>query len=515
MLKFFFNNRKPHWILAILAILVSSVFAQDEVPDVNYWRLQEIKDQFQSWETEYPDLCHQMILGQSGLKENIPMIRISDNATMDESEPSLYFQGALHSNEPNGTTAIMKSIAALLEGYGVDAAVTARVDSLALYFVPILNVDGHNHVFSGSLSWKDWRKTLRDNNGNGIIDFPGDGVDLNRNWDWNWDIYGGDDPESVKYKGPYPFSESEALAVRDFMQSEKPVVVVDYHSPVTIAYRKCIFWPWRDPVNGQNGPDADVARDIACLWAGATIDLAGTAYNNLMGYTTLPKVQNWVYGKLGILAYTMEISDQCWWSGADVDTIGVRVARGSEVLLDRVLYGPGIRGTVTNFADGNPLVAEVIINEMHSDSLGVRLTDADYGSFYRLTRSGDFTVSVHCAGFESQEKSVKVCDGWQQLDFSLHEDVSAAGSIETINWFRTTQVIGSQRGLMLDLPSGLPDATVELFDLRGRRVGILGQNLPSGHSHELMLPQAISGGMYLVRIKAGNRVQTGRVTVVP
>ena len=67
---------------------------------------------------------------------------------------------------------------------------------------------------------------------------------------------------------------------------------------------------------------------------------------------------------------------------------------------------------------------------------------------------------------------------------------------------------------MLDMPAGGPAATVELFDLRGRRVGLLGTGLEAGRSHEMQLPQRISGGVYLVRVIAGQQQQTGRVTIV-
>ncbi len=503
-------------LFAILlgVFLFSSITASATEPDPNYWRLADIQDQFDIWEAEYPDIFHQMIIGTSGLREDIPMVRISDNAAFSEAEPRMLFHGALHANEPNGTTAIMKTIEALLVGYNHDPAVTARVDSLELFYVPILNVDGHNHVFSGGMSWADWRKTMRDNNGNGEPDFPYDGVDLNRNWDWNWDAYDEEDPSSLKYKGPYPFSEPEIMAVRDFILEQRPVVVVDYHSPVTISWRNYIFWPWMDTGGGGMGPDAAVSEDVAELWAGATLNEDGNHYNEIYAYSTLPKEQCWVYGRTGILAYIMEISDHCWWSGADVDTIGARVARGSNALVDRVIDGPGIRGQIRSLASGQPIVAEVKINQMHSDSVGPRLTEAGCGMYYRLTTAGSYTVTVSCEGYNPQTKSVTVADGWQQLDFDLEPNMSGVGPAVESSWLVTSHMPGSDHSIRLEMPAGLPAATVELFDLRGHRVGVLGHGLEAGRGHELDLPKHISGGVYLVRVVAGNQQQTGRVVIV-
>ncbi len=507
-----FRSRLFAILLGVL--ILCSIAASATEPDPHYWRLADIQAQFDIWEAQYPDIFHQTTIGTSGRRVDIPMVRISDNAAISEAEPRMLFHGALHSNEPNGTTAIMKSMEALLLGYGKNPATTARVDSLEIFFVPILNVDGHHHVFSGDVAWADWRKTLRDNNQNGEVDFPADGVDLNRNWDWNWDEYDEDNSSSLKYKGPFPFSEPEIAAVRDFILQQRPVVVVDYHSPVTISWRSYIFWPWVDNGGGGMGPDAAVSEDVAELWAGATLNEDGNPYHDIYAYSTLPKEQCWVYGRTGILAYIMEISDHCWWSGAQVDTVGARVARGSNALVDRVLEGPGIRGQVRDEGTGEALVAEVKIDEMHSDLVGPRLTEAGHGMYHRLTTAGSYTVTASCEGYFPQTQCVSVASSWEQLDFDLVASTSGVGPAIEYPWLATAHVLGSDHSVRLEMPAGLPSATVELFDLRGHRVGILGGDLESGRTHDLKLPDQISGGVYLVRVVAGDQRQTGRVTVV-
>jgi len=506
------SNRLFVMLLSVVLATFSNASATQ--PDPHYWRLADIEAQFDIWEAEYPEIFHQSIIGTTGMRQNIPMVCISDNAAVSEAEPRLLYHGALHANEPNGTTAIMKTIESLLLGYNNDPEVTARVDGLEQFFVPILNVDGHNHVFSGGVSWEDWRKTMRDNNSNAQPDFPGDGVDLNRNWDWNWDEYGETDPASLKYKGPFPFSEPEIAAVRNFVYDQRPVVVVDYHSPVTISWRSYIFWPWFDTGGSGMGPDAAVAEQVAGLWASATLNENGNPYHKIYAYSTLPKEQCWIYGRTGILAFIMEISDHCWWSGATVDTIGTRVARGSTALMDRVLEGPGICGRVYDQQSGEPLVAEVIIEQMHNDSMGKRLTEDSHGMYHRLTTSGSYTVRTSCLGYFSETKNVTVATTWQQLDFALVADVSGVQPAAELPWLQTTHPLGSDQSVRLMLPGGMPSATVDLFDLRGHRVGVLGRGLEAGQSHEMKLPGNISGGVYLVRVVSGNQQQSRRITII-
>ncbi|MCP4293007.1 MAG: T9SS type A sorting domain-containing protein [bacterium] len=499
--------------LTLVILLVSiAPFVQADEPDPNYWRLDEIQAQFDIWEAEYPDIFHPSVLGQTGNRLEIPMVTICNQEPGSNDDPRMLFHGALHTNEANGTTAIMASLEMLLTGYGVDPKMTARVDSLEVTYVPILNVDSHLYSFSGGVNWFDWRKTMRDNNSNGQPDFPDDGVDLNRNWDWNWDAYENDQPADLKYKGPYPFSEPEIMAVRDWVLRERPVVVVDYHSPVTISWRKYIFWPWMDTAGGGMGPDHNVSDDVAELWAAATIDENGNQYNEIYAYSTLPKEQNWIYANTGILSFIMEISDHCWWSGAMVDTIGTRVARGGNALLDRVVDGPGLRGVVTDASTGEPLVAEVKIDQMHQDTVGPRLTEENHGAYHRLTRSGTYTVTASCDGYESQTQSVSVSNSWETLDFALESPLSSVAPGRDLSWLRTGNSNGDVR---LEVPAGLPAATVELFDLRGHRVGVLGENMASGQAYDLQFPNRLAGGVYLVRVRAGQQEQTQRVVFVP
>jgi len=505
-----------------LTITYSTAIRADE-PDPHYWRLAEIQDAFAAWQIEHPDIFHFQSLGQSGEGLDIPMARISDNAAQNEAEPCLVFHAAQHANECNGTGAIMKTIATLLDGYGVDPAITERVDGLEMWFVPVLNPDGHGYVFSGASHWEDWRKTTRDNNENDQVDFPDDGVDMNRNWDWYWHEYNQPDPASQKYKGPFPWSEPEVGALRDFVLAERPLIVVDYHSPVTIAWTNYIFWPWLSQHGGGMSPDSGVASDIAEEWASQTQNEHGNSYNAIFAYDTLPKEQCWIYGRTGILTFVMEIATECWWHGATVDSIAVRVARGSVYLQNRALAGPGIRGVVTDAVTGDPLQAEVQIAEMHQDAIGPRLTEAAFGQYHRLTLPGQYTVQASLRNYVTETVSVTVgADGWEVADFSLMPEATAVEEMEEVAavsatqpWLRLRNPLQGGQAFDLELPTDLPPATVALFDLRGRRIAVLGENLAADRRHQLHLPRQLAAGVYLLRATAGARQEVGRIVILP
>ena len=100
--------------------------------------------------------------------------------------------------------------------------------------IPVLNPDGLNKVVG-----KDGRFTKADVSSSEVVRVSGrfntNNVDLNRNFDCKWQ------PTSnwrgnVVSAGTAPFSEPEAIALRDFIQTTKPVAVVFWHSQSNAVY---------------------------------------------------------------------------------------------------------------------------------------------------------------------------------------------------------------------------------------------------------------------------------------
>ncbi len=80
------------------------------------------------------------------------------------------------------------------------------------------------------------------------------GVDLNRNYDFKFaldDIGSSNDPCSEDYRGPYAFSEPETVAVRDFVEKKKDMIVMalNFH-----AYGNLFIYPFnydKSPANNE------------------------------------------------------------------------------------------------------------------------------------------------------------------------------------------------------------------------------------------------------------------------
>ena len=151
-----------------------------------------------------------------------------------------------------------------------------------------------------------WRKTLRDNNNDGIFGNPGDGVDPNRNYPTAWGL----DPEGASntpsgetYRGPFPLSEPENLAYDRLARKLTPEAIINYHSAAQL-----LLYPFgyiTDVSSDDNpwfvaltGTDGDAAVDPYISQRSSDL------------YVTNGETTDHVYNKYRTMAWTPEL-DEC------------------------------------------------------------------------------------------------------------------------------------------------------------------------------------------------------------
>ncbi|MFC1573386.1 M14 family zinc carboxypeptidase [Candidatus Eisenbacteria bacterium] len=488
-------------------------------PDERYYEYEEVLTLFDTYAATYPDIFHREIIGYSGV-ENEPIwaAKISDNASVHEPEARLFIHAAQHANECNGTGAVMYMIDRLLTRYGVQSYYTDMVDNLEMWFVPVVNIDGHRKVFEGEPNWDWWRKTKRDNDENGEYTFPEDGVDTNRNWNFKWARYDSTNYWSSRYKGPYPFSEACVVAIRDLILRERPVFVMDLHSPDVVSIANRIWYPWYDPDLGQSGPDTDHFRPISiALGNRCETEVDGNYVDgDRLAYNSLPKEQCWVYSNTGICAFLMEVSLQFWWTGSIVDTIAARTGRGNFYLMERALSGPGLTGTVTRAGTDMPLQAEIVVTQAHDSSIGPRMTEQFHGQYWRLLNAGNYQVTASARDYDPDTQTIYVsASGWTQLDFQLEPDPAAVDDEELLKsrllWADTPLRPGGAVHFRLDRAA---DVSLDLLDVTGRQVMSVFRGQLQPGARTVTLDQRVPTGSYLLRLRTEDVQVSSKVVVV-
>jgi predicted transposase YbfD/YdcC len=234
----------------ILLLLISSILFSQEL-DTRYHSSQEINAYLDSLNNieSISNLVKIDTIGFS-TQENLPIlaIKISDNASIKEDEPRVLFVGQVHAEEVLGVEIVMDLINDLLfPNPNIITHMNILKQYLDIWIIPTLNPEGLNVVHDGDdLSF---RKNKRDLSPfgpypNNVFDFDAsigndiDGVDLNRNFGFNWAF--GDtflEPDNSDYgshydyyKGEEPFSESESKALRDLALENDFVFSIVWHS---------------------------------------------------------------------------------------------------------------------------------------------------------------------------------------------------------------------------------------------------------------------------------------------
>ena len=374
--------------------------------DPRYHTYEEMVAELDSLVTLYPHIMRVDSIGVSTQDTmTIWAVKISDNVDVEEDEPSILYHGVHHAEEVLGLEICMYMMHDLLSRYGFDSHVNWWVDNIEIWFVPLMNPEGHKVVTDGLDV--TFRKNKRDNNNNGLFDFVPeiggdiDGVDPNRNYDFNWDR-GDTNWSSDYYRGPAPFSESENQAIRDLALEQRFAFAILYHSART-GTKEVIYYPWR--WGDKHPPDFPIIMDTAERVAELVGRDDGTGnYTPWCSSLRAPFARDWFYVRTGTIPILIEVGSTIQPLGKDVDKICERNRVGAYYLLDRVLEG-GITGCVTDSITGEPLEAKVDILEASGGILSPRKCDSQYGRYRRILLPGSYTVDVSKVGYRGKRLS--------------------------------------------------------------------------------------------------------------
>ncbi|MCB5230221.1 MAG: M14 family zinc carboxypeptidase [Candidatus Cloacimonas sp.] len=422
----------------IISMLAVYVFGQAMLPDF-YHRYSDIEEKIFEWEQQYPE---KVVVKQIGVsqQDQLPIyaVKIGINAQQDADKPAILVIGSVHAEEIVGNEIVMKQMEQILQGQN-QSPYNRWLFSLELWFVPTLNPEGLKVVTDGlDLTY---RKNKRDNNNNGIFDFiPGkgndiDGVDLNRNFPFNW-VHGDTlyhAPPGVNepfdyYRGPGPGSESEIQTIMNLLEEKHFVYSIIWHTSRSGNFSEKVYYPfhWSKEIPS---PDFELAQSIGEGVASKIMKYnSGQTYENLPSLSRTGNAHDWFYQQHG----TIQLMIECATSNIQPQNESVLIEivdqciNGQQWLFDRALNGqidrsPMLTGLIKDANTGEPLVAEVIVHEHHASYFAPRLSDKKYGRFWRPLRAGSYTVTIRKEGYEPQTiENVSVNNsGWKRLTVNL------------------------------------------------------------------------------------------------
>jgi hypothetical protein len=268
---------------------ILDVIDTTDAPPPEYTEYDELIPILQNLANTYPSICKLYDVGDTWENREIWALKISDNvATHEAGEKDILVNGNHHAREIMTVEVPLHLAKNLCEKYPGDPDVKLIVDNVETWIIPMLNPDGHNHVFK---VYSMWRKNRRDNGGGYY------GVDLNRNYDYHWGEAGSSgDPRSNVYRGPYAFSEPELQAIRDLINDDDHqfLYTLNYHS-----YGRCMLYPWAYTYGHPEEPDYTYYKNLA-VYLLAT--LPGWEHGNdweVLHYLASGNAVDWEYDGTG------------------------------------------------------------------------------------------------------------------------------------------------------------------------------------------------------------------------
>ncbi|UCC10914.1 MAG: hypothetical protein JSW02_05960 [candidate division WOR-3 bacterium] len=320
-----------------------------------YLTYEQYRDSMVFFATNY-EICHLETLGLSHYNRVLLVMRISDNADLDETEPAVHFEANVHGDEKIGWGVSFSMIKYLVEEYDNDPYVQQLVDSREIWIAPMVNTDGFvNHTR-----------------------YNGRGVDLNRNWGWMW---------GNEYSCGSDFmSENEAWYFGEHFWRHPFVTYVSFHAGTIYISEPWSYTTYLQP------PEQNLIHHLSQGYASNT----GYPYGqgSIGMYPINGCTKDYDYGCGGEVGWSVEVCYQKTPSPDSIDVIFERDKPSMLWLMHKA--GQGIHGLVTDSLGSDPLRAIILVGPSNWHSY----SDEANGDFHRFYLPGTYDVTVMAPGYD-------------------------------------------------------------------------------------------------------------------
>lgn len=507
-------------------LLTSNLFALNP----RYHTFDEVRTKILAFQNNFPQIVFVDTLAYTGV-DSLPIwvVKISSNPSQNLDKPAILTIGTHHGEEILGVESTLWTMNELTQNYSQgDSLANLWINSLEMFFIPILNPEGFRLVTESgfysqitgidSVTLEKVRKNKFDSNGNGIYDaflngqsLEADGVDLNRNYEINWNLADIDSMSSF-FKGNSSFSEPETQLVRDLAEQEKFTFAVLYHSSRFGSNAEKIFYS--GTINNVMYPDIINFIPIADSVRQKLPRDSGVGVYSLFAVSdlndTAGKGRFWLYIKQGTFAFTIELGSVIHPETTGlIDSICVKSTNALYELFERAQYGI-VKIKVTDGNSGQPIEANVKVTNLPNANLNLinLKTESTYGTFYKiLSPDSTFDIEVSLDGYLSQTFTgiIPSADSILNLNLTLLPD-----SI-TDDWYAETKdfrLLGNYPNPFnpkTNINYFIPESAsvqFKIIDVRGGIVKEFSETQKSAGYHTIIwdgknrLGESVSSGIY-------------------
>lgn len=391
---------------------------QKESPPVppGYPDLDEIYEEMNSAAMEYSSICEMVDLTEmynvspTYEDRHLYAVKISDNVTEDEDEPTFLMVSCHHCREIVTPVIALYAIEQFTTNYGSDPEIKELVDEYEIWISPVWNPDGYVYVFDVDNMWRKNRRYFPE--------FGSYGVDLNRNFPFGWysTCSGSTDPFSITYKGPSPASEAETQTMIVFSNDQHFTKVLDYHS-----YGQEVLWGY----SCHSHPFSSFLQSEA-----QSLSTAAGYYGSIRAPSAEGENYEWQLAMNGSYANLMETHTSFQPTYSSAQDEAALVWLGTVWMLQRPI---SLSGHVKNSVTEQPVEAEINICDTTFPNDEEFYSEPSYGRYHLFLPAGTYIIEFSAPNYKTKSHQVTVTQNSAEiLDIAL-ERITEAPEIPEIS----------------------------------------------------------------------------------
>ena len=350
------------WICAVFMVLGASLAQAEQVDEINWdmrYRYEELEEQLKQIAAAYPQIAQLYPIGTSFQERTLWCMELTDADVPAEEKTGIAVLANIHGGERESASCAMYFAWWLTSESGTER-VQEILDNYIVYVVPVINPDGYEQSFvyntrqnmrprdlnGDGIPFSDpytdidgdgyiatlYRGTADvqpnpreiqsfgmespDWDGNGILgdDPRNSGIDMNRNFDYQWNRFDIETEQdavigsnSWSRAGSAPASEPEVIAVQNFLLNKEIDALATLHTGI-----QCVLYPWcyRPYDEAVDSDEILFMKDVAEDMAAAYQETTGRGFYSKSSYEDYPtnaELIDYAYGRLNIHAYTIEV----------------------------------------------------------------------------------------------------------------------------------------------------------------------------------------------------------------
>jgi len=329
---------------------------------------EEIVAQLKDLHAAYPQITQLIEIGKSNDGRPLLVLKISDNAAVDETEPEFKYISSMHGDEITGREVMVALAQKILKEYSVNPEMKELVDSTEIYILASMNPDGSYRRQRGNANYADLNR-----------DFPDFSTNDNQ-----------DNPAG---------REIETQHIMNFQKSRQFALSTNFHGGAEVMNYAWDTIPDRHPFH-------DLLIEIALDYSNKALYIKNNGEfengitNGYAWYEVNGGMQDWSYYWYNDLQFTVELSTAKWPS---YSKIPYYIEQNMEALVSQIRYihqGAGFK------LDQDGLNGQVQITQVNATG------NKDLGSykfrnseFYKVLPEGEYTFAINSA---NGSKSIQV-----------------------------------------------------------------------------------------------------------